>query len=43
MSTFIDRYSSKQFVLKKNETKLEILKKLSHLYLNGKHIEEIVS
>lgn len=42
MSSFIDRYSSKQFGLKKNETKPEVLKKLTHVYLNGKHIEEIV-
>lgn len=43
MSTFIDRYNAKQSGLKpKTETKADVLKKWTHLYLNGKHIEEIV-
>lgn len=43
MSTFIDRFSIKLLPNNRNESKSDVLRKLSHLYMNGKHIEDIVS
>lgn len=39
---FIERYNLKPLVPAKNETKLDFVKKLTHLYMNGRFIETIV-
>lgn len=39
---FIERYNLKTIVPGKNETKLDCVKKLTHLYMNGRFIENIV-
>lgn len=39
---FIERYNSKAIVPGKNETKLDFVKKITHLYMNGRFIETIV-
>lgn len=39
---FIERYNLKTIVPGKHETKLDCVKKLTHLYMNGRFIENIV-
>lgn len=41
---FIERYEgTKSVYVRKNESKIDRFKKLSHLHLNGKRINKIVS
>lgn len=40
---FIERYNLKTIVPRKNETKLDFVKKLTHLFMNERYIESIVS
>lgn len=39
---FIERYNLKTIVPSKNETKLDSVKKLTHLFMNGRFMESIV-
>lgn len=41
-SNFVERFCLKYFQKNLKKSKEEILKNLSHLYLNGRKIEEIV-
>lgn len=41
---FIEKYEgTKSIYVRKNESKIDRVKKLTHLHLNGKRIEKIVS
>lgn len=41
-NNFIDRFCHKYFQKNPKKSKEEVIKKLTHLYLNGRKLEEIV-